>query len=175
MELVKDGSLQDLLDERKDTGKKFTDKEVSTLIRSMLSALAHMHEQDTIHRDLKPSNILLMDKNDLSSVRIIDFGLSEKYVLLEDYSNWQGTLMYMAPECVMANYPNNKISKSVDVWSIGIIMYQLLSGGQHPLSATQRESLKTYQALIRKAKDNALPEKCTFLSPLAKKFLERLL
>ena len=36
MELVKDGSLQDLLDERKDTGKKFTDKEVSTLIRSML-------------------------------------------------------------------------------------------------------------------------------------------
>ena len=54
----------------------------------MLSGLAHMHEKDTLHRDLKPSNVLLMDRNDLSSVRIIDFGLSEKYVLLDDYSNW---------------------------------------------------------------------------------------
>ena len=44
MELVRDGSLQDLLDERKDSHQKFSDKEVSTLIRSMLSALAHMHE-----------------------------------------------------------------------------------------------------------------------------------
>lgn len=46
----------------------------------MLSGLSHMHEKDTLHRDLKPSNVLLMDKNDLGSVRIIDFGLSEKYV-----------------------------------------------------------------------------------------------
>ena len=44
MELVRDGSLQDLLQERKDSNRSFTDKEVSTLIRSMLSALAHMHE-----------------------------------------------------------------------------------------------------------------------------------
>ena len=88
----------------------------------MLSALAHMHDKDTIHRDLKPSNVLLMDKSDLGSVRIIDFGLSEKYVLLDDASNWQGTLMYMAPEA-LNNKGQSKISKSVDIWAIGIIMY----------------------------------------------------
>ena len=127
MELIKDGSLQELLQLRKVSDKRFTDKEVSTLIRSILSALAHMHEKDTMHRDLKPSNILLADRNDLSSVKIIDFGLSEKYVLLDEYSNTQGTLLYMAPEVVGAGH--GKISKSVDIWSIGIIMFMLLSGG----------------------------------------------
>ena len=81
-----------------------------------------MHEKDTLHRDLKPSNVLLMDQRDLSSVRIIDFGLSEKYVLLDDYSNWQGTLFYMAPEA-LNNKGSSKISKRVDIWAIGIIMY----------------------------------------------------
>ena len=129
MELVKGGSLQQLLQDRKAKDTPFRDKEVSTLLRSILSALAHMHEKDTLHRDLKPSNILLTDKQDLSSVKIIDFGLSEKYVIMDEFSNEQGTLFYMAPEVVKGN---GKISKSVDIWAIGIIMYQMLSGGLHP-------------------------------------------
>ena len=129
MELVKGGSLQQLLQDRKAEGTPFKDKEVSTLLRSILSALAHMHEKDTLHRDLKPSNILLTDRKDLSSVKIIDFGLSEKYVIMDEFSNEQGTLFYMAPEVVKGN---GKISKSVDIWAIGIIMYQMLSGGLHP-------------------------------------------
>ena len=100
-------------------------------MRSILSALAHMHEKDTVHRDLKPQNILLADRNDLTSVKIIDFGLSEKYVLLSDYSSQCGTLYYMAPEVVGATH--GKISKSVDIWAVGVIMYHLLSGGDHPL------------------------------------------
>ena len=108
MELVKGGSLQQLLQDRKAKGTPFRDKEVSTLLRSILSALAHMHEKDTLHRDLKPSNILLTDKQDLSSVKIIDFGLSEKYVVMDEFSNEQGTLFYMAPEVVKGN---GKISK----------------------------------------------------------------
>ena len=79
-----------------------------------------MHEKDTLHRDLKPSNILLGDRDDLTSIKIIDFGLSEKYVLLDDYSNQRGTLFYMAPEALGKG---GKISKSVDIWAIGIIMF----------------------------------------------------
>lgn len=92
-----------------------------------------MHEKDMLHRDLKPSNILLMDKRDFSTAKIIDFGLSEKYVVMDDFSNEQGTLFYMAPEVVKGN---GKISKSVDIWSVGIIMYQMLSGGLHPYKVT---------------------------------------
>ena len=70
-------------------------------MKSILSALAHIHEKDTLHRDLKPSNILLADRNDFTSVKIIDFGLSEKYVLTQDFSSECGTLFYMAPEVVV--------------------------------------------------------------------------
>ena len=56
-------------------------------MKNILSALVHMHERDIMHRDLKPQNILFADKNDLSSVKIIDFGLSEKYVLKNEFSN----------------------------------------------------------------------------------------
>lgn len=62
MELAHHGSLQNLLQERVEADQRFTDKEVSSLIRSMLSALAHMHDKDTLHRDLKPSNVLLVDR-----------------------------------------------------------------------------------------------------------------
>jgi len=87
MELIPHGTLQELLRSRKETKRGFSDREVSSLIRALLCGLAHMHDKDTLHRDLKPSNILLGDPNDLSHVKIIDFGLSEKYVLLDDYSS----------------------------------------------------------------------------------------
>ena len=65
-------------------------------------------------------------------MKIIDFGLSEKYVLADDESIKKGTLFYMAPEVVS----NGKITKSVDMWAVGIIIFQLLSGGEHPYSVT---------------------------------------
>ena len=68
-------------------GPPFTDKAVSLLIKNILGALVHIHERDIMHRDLKPQNILFGDRNDLSSVKIIDFGLSEKYVLKNEFSN----------------------------------------------------------------------------------------
>jgi len=137
MELIGDGSLAELVAERKETGQpRFTDNEVSRLIKAILSALAYMHAKDTMHRDLKPCNILLADRNDLSSVKIIDFGLSEKYVLQDDCSSEKGTLFYMAPEVVS----NGKITKSVDMWAVGIIVFQLLSGGEHPYNVVSSES-----------------------------------
>ena len=169
MELVRGGSLQELVDSREKDGPRFTDREVSRLIKAVLSALAHMHAKDTMHRDLKPSNILLADRNDFSSVKIIDFGLSEKYVLANDESIKKGTLFYMAPEVVS----NGKITKSVDMWAVGIIIFQLLSGGEHPYSVTSIDPKAKFEDKIKNAKVEVLQE-CTFLSVLSKKFLKRL-
>ena len=170
MELVKGGSLEELVESRKKHGPSFTDREVSRLIKAVLSALAHMHAKDTMHRDLKPSNILLADRNDFSSVKIIDFGLSEKYVLADDDSSQKGTLFYMAPEVVN----NGKITKSVDMWAVGIIIFQLLSGGQHPYGVASIDLKAKFQDKIKNAKVEVLQE-FTFLSAISKKFLERLL
>jgi serine/threonine protein kinase len=69
--------------------------------------------------------------NDLSTIKIADFGLSAKYdhfsfKILDQHC---GTLIFMAPEVAF----KKEYSKSVDIWSIGIIMYNLLTGGNHPL------------------------------------------
>ena len=80
MELVRDGRLENIVQERFSNGQKFSDLEASLLIKGIVSAVAYIHEQDVIHRDLKPQNILVMDKEDLSTIKIVDFGLSENYV-----------------------------------------------------------------------------------------------
>ena len=74
---------------------------------------------------------MLENESDLSSIKLIDFGLSVKYDdtsfnnMLND--RW-GTLIFMAPEILLFKDYN----KSVDLWSIGILMYMLISGGDHP-------------------------------------------
>lgn len=78
-----------------------------------------------------PENILLAKRDDLSSIKIADFGLSDKYRTL---GLWRldkhcGTKLFMAPEIIFqADY-----SKSVDIWASGVIMFMLLTGGRHPL------------------------------------------
>ena len=85
-----------------------------------------MHEQNLIHRDLKPANILIMDKTDLSSIRIIDFGLSERFILMDQDARRRGTFMYMAPEVVAGN---RQATQGVDIWAVGLIMHAVLSVG----------------------------------------------
>jgi serine/threonine protein kinase len=52
-----------------------------------------------------------------------------------------GTLIYMAPEVAL----NQEYTKSVDIWSIGIIMYEILTGGKHPLYESSADSLESYK------------------------------
>jgi len=75
-------------------------------------ALEYLHDEvNVIHRDLKPENIVIMDYEDLSKVKLIDFGLaaqSTKYNLL-DYAKC-GTLLYTPPEQVLNNFAYAKVS-----------------------------------------------------------------
>jgi len=78
MELVKGGRLTDLIQLRKETNQPFSDVEASKMMRSLLSAIAYMHEKGIVHRDLKPDNILVSNTEDLSLIKVADFGLSAK-------------------------------------------------------------------------------------------------
>lgn len=116
---------------KKSRNEKFTDEEASTIMRCILKAVSYIHQIGIVHRDLKPDNILVDDFNDLNTIKIADFGLSAKH----SHSSFRkldehcGTLIFMAPEVAF----KKDYSKSVDVWSTGIIMYMLLTGGDHPL------------------------------------------
>lgn len=96
---------------------------------SLFGAVDYLHSREICHRDIKPENIMFDDINDLNSLKLVDFGLSAQYFeALEEY-DFCGTLIYMAPEQI-----DQKIyTKSVDIWSCGIIMYMLLNNGKHPL------------------------------------------
>ena len=74
MELM-EGKLSSLISKR----KQFTDEEASQIIKCIFEAVEYIHNNGIVHRDLKPDNILIGDINDLSTIKIADFGLSAKY------------------------------------------------------------------------------------------------
>jgi serine/threonine protein kinase len=87
--------------------------------------LNYLHKQSITHRDIKPENILLVS-NDLKNfeIKIADLGFAQQFDRETGLSLVLGTPLYMAPELVL----NKKYTEKVDVWSLGIICYQLLSG-----------------------------------------------
>ena len=154
IELWKGGTLQELIEvhtkfKRSKDGsnsKIFTDEEASKIMKSILEGVSYLHSKGIVHRDLKPENILISNKDDITNLKIIDFGLTAKYndacpLSLLD-AQW-GTILYMAPEVAL----KQEYSKSIDIWSLGIIMYNLLSGGCHPLHK-KGESSETYKAKL---------------------------
>ena len=121
LELCKNKSLADYLSSR---GGKLSEIEVKCFIFQLLQGLKCLHKEKIIHRDLKPNNLLLGDKNEL---KIGDFGLVVKLTQDKDgIKDICGTYSYMAPEIYKDN--EKGYSFEVDIWAVGIIIYQLLTG-----------------------------------------------
>lgn len=75
LDLVTGGTLADFLRKKFKKNEQLTDWQASRLIKGILEAIAYIHDEGIAHRDLKPGNILIADQNDLSTVKLIDFGL----------------------------------------------------------------------------------------------------
>ena len=93
-----------------------------SILRPILDAVSHAHAQGIIHRDLKPSNILLDDNG---TPRVMDFGIAARVdAATEGREQMTGTPAYMAPEYIL----NREISERSDVFSAGVILYEMLVG-----------------------------------------------
>jgi serine/threonine protein kinase len=105
-----------------------------------------MHNQNITHRDLKPENILLESKDvDNLSVKIADFGFSCFFDPEKGLDLVLGSPLYMAPEIIRIG-DNKQVkmtyNEKVDVWSIGVITYMLLTG-RNPYPGKTKQEVKS--------------------------------
>lgn len=120
MEFLGGGSLEAKLEQR-----AWSNHEIAALIQTLARAIHYAHERGIIHRDLKPANILFTAEN---TPKIVDFGLAKK---LQDELSGSvtggvlGTPCYMSPEQAAGN--ETPIGFSTDVYSLGVVLYQMLT------------------------------------------------
>ena len=124
MEYIKYGTLSRWMKEN----KRISEKEASLLLGKVLSAVEYLHNLRICHRDIKPENIMFSKMNDFASIKIIDFGLSAQHFNCLYNNEYCGTYIYMAPEQIQKKL----YYYSIDIWSIGILMFMLLNNGKHP-------------------------------------------
>lgn len=103
------------------------------LFRDICRAVQHAHQKGIIHRDLKPSNILVTLHDGVPVVKVIDFGVAKalhheltERTLFTHFSQMIGTPLYMAPE--QAELSGLDIDTRSDIYSLGVILYELLTG-----------------------------------------------
>ncbi len=109
--------------------ENITEDIARNIIKQLLNALSYLHYScDVCHRDIKPENIMFTEKNDISYIKLLDFGLSSDAFESKLKTQNCGTLTYMAPEQISSL----RYSKAVDIWSVGIVLYKLLNKGKNP-------------------------------------------
>ncbi|XP_018618987.2 hormonally up-regulated neu tumor-associated kinase homolog [Scleropages formosus] len=162
MELCTGGSIMDQLLEKKRMGET----EVRKYVRQLVEAVEHLHRAGVVHRDLKAENILL-DEND--NVKLTDFGLSNCAEMLgytDPFSTQCGSPAYAAPELLS----HKKYGPKVDVWSIGVNMYAMLTGNL-PFTVEPFN----FRSLLQKMVDKNMNPLPPHLSPAAVSLLKSLL
>lgn len=130
MELVRGTKITEFCDE-----KQLSTQERLDLFLQVCSAIQHAHQKGVIHRDVKPSNILVTMVDGLPVPKVIDFGIAKATnnqpltdkTLFTAFEQFIGTPAYMSPE--QAELSGVDIDTRTDIYSLGVLLYELLTGG----------------------------------------------
>mmetsp|Transcript_63556 Transcript_63556/g.150594 ORF Transcript_63556/g.150594 Transcript_63556/m.150594 type:complete len:429 (+) Transcript_63556:3-1289(+) len=117
---------------------RYTERDACMVMQQILSALVYLHEQYIVHRDLKPENFLLADNSADTVVKIADFGFAticKPGTVLDDVCGSPG---YVAPEVIR----EKGYGLAADMWSMGVILYILLTGFPPFMADTDEESFR---------------------------------
>lgn len=132
MELSTGGTL---LDHVKARNKELCEEEAKDIIRNLASVIQYLHSRNICHRDLKLENVLVENIDNCGHIKLCDFGASTMFKSGASMRKILGSVVYMAPEVLEGNY-----KESCDMWSLGVIMYMLLSN-KAPFHGDTEDSL----------------------------------
>eukprot|EP00201_Polytomella_parva_P020986 CAMPEP_0175046448 /NCGR_PEP_ID=MMETSP0052_2-20121109/5039_1 /TAXON_ID=51329 ORGANISM="Polytomella parva, Strain SAG 63-3" /NCGR_SAMPLE_ID=MMETSP0052_2 /ASSEMBLY_ACC=CAM_ASM_000194 /LENGTH=210 /DNA_ID=CAMNT_0016310201 /DNA_START=522 /DNA_END=1154 /DNA_ORIENTATION=+ len=149
----------------------YSERYIASLVRSMLRFISQCHAKGIVYRDIKPDNFLFLDPREGSPLKATDFGLSIRHWPEETkLTSRSGTPAYMAPELILQNY-----DEKCDLWSTGMLAYQLLTGRFPFWRDVRKQSLNdVWSAILSDEIDWQAPE----LKPLSSEaidFLTKLL
>jgi serine/threonine protein kinase/Tfp pilus assembly protein PilF len=136
MELVRGMSISKYCDKN-----KLNTKERLDLFVQVCNAVQHAHQKGIIHRDIKPSNVMITLRDGKPVPKVIDFGIAKatsrtltEKTLFTRYAQMIGTPAYMSPE--QAEFSELDIDTRTDIYSLGVLLYELLTGAT-PFSEEQ--------------------------------------
>jgi serine/threonine protein kinase/Tfp pilus assembly protein PilF len=137
------------------------------LFLAVCRAVQHAHQKGVIHRDLKPSNVLVMEQEGAPVPKVIDFGIAKatdqwavEKTLLTQFGQMVGTPEYASPE--QADVTTGDVNESSDVYSLGVILYELLVGAvPYDAASMQQAGLAEMLRIIREEEAPSLSRKLT--------------
>ncbi|XP_068239217.1 cyclin-dependent kinase 17-like isoform X2 [Palaemon carinicauda] len=148
-----DRDLKQYMDE---CGAQLSLNNVKIFLYQLLRGLAYCHQRRVLHRDLKPQNLLINDRGEL---KLADFGLARaKSVPTKTYSNEVVTLWYRPPDVLLGS---TEYSTQIDMWGVGCIMYEMISGRPLFPGATVEDELHLIFRTLGTPTDNTWPGICT--------------